>query len=111
MRQLWKDELGFIVSAELVVVSCILVLGLMVGLVSVRDQVVQELGDVGAAIAVLQQGYEWFSITSHTASIAGSQLTDTTDFCDEDPDPAGLFPAPLFIDFESMAGVPEDPGP
>ncbi len=59
MSQLWKDEAAFVVSADLVLVSCILVLGLMVGLVSLRDQIVQELGDVGQAIAVLQQSYTW----------------------------------------------------
>jgi hypothetical protein len=83
MSQLWKDEAAFVVSADLVLVSCILVLGLMVGLVSLRDQIVQELGDVGQAIAVLQQSYFWYGITGHTASFAGSGLTDTLDFCDE----------------------------
>jgi len=82
MKQLWKDEAAFVVSADLVLVSCILVLGMMVGLVSLRDQVVQELADVGAAIAVLQQSYSWSAVTGHTASVAGAGLTDTLDFCD-----------------------------
>ena len=86
MSQLWKDELGFVVSTDLVLVSCILVLGLMVGLTSLRDQVVQELGDVGAAVAVLQQGYSWSGVTGHTSSTTGSGMTDTTDFCDEGAD-------------------------
>jgi len=82
MCNLWKDDAAFVVSADLVLVSCILVLGLMVGLASLRDQIVQELGDVGQAIAVLQQGYTWSAITGHTSSSAGSELTDTLDFCD-----------------------------
>jgi hypothetical protein len=87
MNKLWKDDAAFVVSADLVLVSSILVLGLMVGLASLRDQIVQELGDVGAAIAVLQQSYTWSGVTGHTASMAGSGLTDVLDFCDEPPLP------------------------
>ena len=90
MSQLWKDEAGFVVSADLLLISCILVLGLMVGLVSLRDQIVQELGDVGAAFAVLNQGYTWAAVTGHTSTIAGSAMFDATDFCDDDPEPVGF---------------------
>jgi hypothetical protein len=107
MSQLWKDESGFIVSADLVLVSCILVLGMMVGLVSIRDQIVQELGDVGAAFAVLNQSYEWDAITGHTSSVAGSVMIDVTDFCDavsDDP----IFPSSLGIVVDAAA-APERP--
>ena len=91
MRKLWSDEAGFIVSAELVLIATILVLGMIVGLVSVRDQVVQELGDIALAFAVVNQSYSFSGITGHTSSTAGSLLADTTDFCDEDQaDPADL---------------------
>lgn len=82
MSQLWKDEAGFIVSADLILVSSILVLGMMVGLVSIRDQIVQELGDVSMAFAGLRQTYTWQGITGHTSSVAGSVFQDSTDFCD-----------------------------
>jgi hypothetical protein len=95
MSQLWKDEAAFVVSADLVLVSSILVLGLLVGLVSLRDQIVQEFGDVGAAIAVLQQSYSWAGVEGHTASVGGSVWTDTTDLCDEDPDSNTFFEEPL----------------
>lgn len=104
MSQLWKDEAAFVVSTDLVLISCILVLGMMVGLVSLRDQVVQELGDVGAAIAVLQQTYTWSAVTGHTASVAGSRMLDTTDFCDEVPDDPGF--EPICIDV--VSGDPGD---
>ena len=42
---LWNDEAGFIVSSELILISALVVLGLLVGLATIRDQVVQELGD------------------------------------------------------------------
>nr|MCU0979245.1 hypothetical protein [Pirellulaceae bacterium] len=69
--------------------ATILVLGMIVGLVSVRDQVVQELGDIALAIGFINQSYSFSGITGHTSSTAGSQMDDTTDYCDEDPDPAG----------------------
>jgi len=86
LTQLWRDELGFIISAELVLVATILVIGMIVGLASLRDQVVQELGDVGAAISQIVQAYSWSGITGHSSSVAGSEHIDATDFCDETPD-------------------------
>lgn len=83
MMKLWNDEAGFVVSAELVLIATILVLGMIVGLVSVRDQVVQELGDVAIAFGLLNQSYSFSGITGHTSSTAGAYFDDTTDFCDE----------------------------
>ena len=90
--QLWRDDLGFIISAELVLVATILVIGMIVGLASLRDQVVQELGDVGAAISQIVQSYSWSGITGHTSSVAGSTHTDTTDVCDSPADAVGSEP-------------------
>ena len=83
MMKLWNDEAGFIVSAELVLIATILVLGMIVGLVSVRDQVVQELGDIAIAIGVINQSYSFSGITGHTSYTVGSWLEDTVDVCDE----------------------------
>ena len=74
MMKLWNDEAGFIVSAELVLIATILVLGMIVGLVSVRDQVVQELGDIALAFGVINQSYSFSGITGHTSSTAGSHV-------------------------------------
>lgn len=89
MMKLWNDEAGFIVSAELVLIATILVLGLIVGLVSVRDQVVQELGDIALAFARINQSYSFSGITGHTSSTAGSLMDDTSDVCDSTPDAIG----------------------
>ena len=88
MRKLWNDEAGFIVSAELVLIATIMVIGLIVGLATVRDQVIQELADVAAAISDINQSYSWSAVTGHTSSVAGTMFDDTTDFCDEDGDGA-----------------------
>jgi hypothetical protein len=84
--QLWRDDLGFVVSSELILIATILVIGMIVGLATVRDQVVQELGDVGLAIGQINQSYSWSAITGHSSSVAGSAFTDLPDFCDNAED-------------------------
>jgi Flp pilus assembly pilin Flp len=88
LSRLWADELGVVVSAELVLVLTILVIGMIVGLTSLRDQVVQELADVGAAVASLNQSYSFSAISGHHSSTAGSEFIDLLDSCDG-PDVAG----------------------
>ena len=80
-HRLWTDDAGFVVSAELVLVATILVIGILVGLVTVRDQVVQELADVAAAVAQFNQSYSFSAITGHTSSVAGTSFDDSIDFC------------------------------
>ncbi len=53
----WRDETGFLVSAELVLVATLLVLGLVVGLHAVARAVVGELNDLAGAIEALDQSY------------------------------------------------------
>lgn len=82
LRKLWSDEAGAIISAEIVLVATILVIGMIVGLKSVRDSVVTELADVAQAIANLDQSYSFTGITGHGASSAGAWFFDTQDYCD-----------------------------
>ena len=81
-NRFWNDEAGFVVSTELILIATILVIGMLVGLVSVRDQVVQELADVAAAISDLDQSYSYTGTTGHTSHTAGSDFQDRIDFCD-----------------------------
>lgn len=60
LRNLWQDELGAILSTEIVLVAVVAVIGLVVGLASVRDSMVSELADVGGSMQELNQS---FSIT------------------------------------------------
>jgi hypothetical protein len=110
LTQLWRDEQGFVVSAELVLIGTILVIGMIVGLATVRDQVVQELGDLALAIAQVNQSYSWSGITGHTSSVAGSAFIDTLDFCDDATDQtAGEDPPACIAIVEADPG--EDTGP
>jgi Flp pilus assembly pilin Flp len=101
MRNLWKDEAGFIVSAELVLVATIVVIGMIVGLTLVRNQVVQELADVAMAIGSISQSFCFAGISAVKpgGSIAwtdGSCYIDLVDFC-QSPQTPGNPPAGIQI--------------
>lgn len=81
--RLWREESGAIVSAEVILIASILVIGVIVGLKSVRDAVVSEWADVGQALANIDQSY-WFSATAgHHGFTGGGQFNDLADFCDQ----------------------------
>ncbi|WP_417383592.1 Flp family type IVb pilin [Gimesia sp.] len=90
-QQFWNDENGFVVSTELVLIATVLVLGMIVGLTTLRDQVIAELADVAAAFSNSNQSYSFSGITGHSSSTSGSLFNDNTDFCDADEDGSGTF--------------------
>lgn len=90
-QQFWNDENGFVVSTELVLIATVLVLGMIVGLTTLRDQVIAELADVAAAFSNSNQSYSFSGITGHSSSTAGSLFNDNTDFCDVDTMTPGTF--------------------
>ena len=57
LKTLWNDESGVILSAELVLVCTILVLGLLVGMVELQCAIVGELSDLASAFGNLNQSY------------------------------------------------------
>ncbi len=88
LQKLWNDECGLIISAELVLVLTICVLGVIVGLSQVVLAVNEELLDVAHAIGSLNQS---FRVPGFTGCVKGpgpisytigSQNIDTTDDCD-----------------------------
>jgi uncharacterized protein YoxC len=82
IKRLWSEQTGAIVSAEIMLVGTILVLGVIVGLKSVRDSVVTELADVGQAISNVNQSYCYSGTSGHAASSGGGHYQDQSDFCD-----------------------------
>ena len=82
LRQMWNEESGAVLSAEIVLIVTILVIGLIVGLKSLRDAVVSELADVAQAVSNLNQTYSFGGVRGHKARTEGSTFTDRTDFCD-----------------------------
>lgn len=97
LRCLVHDEAGFVVSTELVLVATVAVIGMIVGMTSVRDNVVQELGDVSAAVSDVNQSYYWAPISGHHARVAGSGFQDNLDDCDGVGDPPFIAPAGIRI--------------
>ena len=85
---LWQDEAGFIVSAELVIVATLLVIGLIVGMSEIQHAVVSELNDVGDAIGSLNQSYLYTGFSKRkgkggiSARTVGSSFHDSRDECD-----------------------------
>ena len=82
LNALLNDEAGFIVSAELVLISTIAVLGMIVGLSEVALNVNNELEDVGSAFASVKQDFRVQCTSGHKAYVAGSSFNDCPDFCD-----------------------------
>jgi hypothetical protein len=82
LKRLWNEEVGAIVSAEIMLVATILVIGAIVGLKSVRDSVVTELADVAQALGNVNQSYSYSGASGHHTFTAGAAFTDNADFCD-----------------------------
>lgn len=88
IKALWNDEAGVILSAEIVLVGTILVIGMIVGLVELQCSVVDELNDLGEAIGSLNQSYITASVLSVKANgqikgaTSGSSFFDRVDSCD-----------------------------
>jgi len=82
MFKFWRDERAFVVTAELTLIATILGVGMLAGLASVRDQGLQELGDLAAALGDMNESYSFSSVTASTAWTAGSVFVDQRDFCD-----------------------------
>lgn len=55
----WRDDRAAVSPVALIFVTTIVAIGAMVGLVTVRDQVVQQFGDVAVALEALDQSYSY----------------------------------------------------
>jgi hypothetical protein len=54
---LWGDEGGEASTLSLILICTIIAIGALVGLTTLRDQLVQEFGDLGMAIESLDQSF------------------------------------------------------
>lgn len=80
--KLKKKMGGFVQTAELVLISTVLVTGLTVGLVNVRDAVNTELEDVAESVGSLDQSYAFTGVVTTSGAtqyVAGSEWTDGLD--------------------------------
>lgn len=84
IRELWGDRRGHTSAMALVLLTTIVALGAIVGITSLRDQIVQEMGDIAVALESLDQS---FSGPLGTFADPGTALDD----------PAGAEPACLSV--------------
>ncbi len=85
LKQLWNDELGVIISAELVLVLTICVLSMVVGMHAIAKAVTFELGDLASAFGAIEQSYEFNGFEHDNgdhSSTKGSEYDDAQDDCD-----------------------------
>jgi hypothetical protein len=81
-----NDNNGFIVSAELVLVGTITVLGMIVGLTELSYGVNEELEDLGSAIGNINQTYYFTLACGKKGEVVGSTNLDFVDECDNSCD-------------------------
>jgi Flp pilus assembly pilin Flp len=90
LRKLFNDESGAVISAELVLVLTILVIGVIVGLSEVAVAVNTELNDISNAIGSLDQSFNFTGFHGTggkvKSDVAGSAWTDGHDSCDDNSD-------------------------
>jgi len=88
--RLLNDENGFLMSAELILLASILVLGLVVGLSEVSFAINNELEDVASAFSSMNQSYSASGSQSHgKGRHSGSRFNDDRDNCDSQWDIQG----------------------
>ena len=92
LTNLWKEEAGLVVSAELVLISTIAVLAMVVGLSEVAYGISQELEDTATAFGAVNQTFRYTGLTGHSGSSSGSSFVDMVDFCDAAGDVVGSQP-------------------
>ncbi len=78
LNNLMKDEAGFIVSAELVMIATLGVLAMAVGLSEVAFNINNELQDVGRAFASMNQSFNINGQSNAWGGNGGSSYNDTT---------------------------------
>jgi hypothetical protein len=83
-REFWQDTQGFVVTAEMIILVTVLVLGLFTGLNILQSAVVSELTDVSASLQSLDQSY---SLPSFRSLCVGANsegaITASSEFVDD----------------------------
>jgi Flp pilus assembly pilin Flp len=75
-QRLWKDDCGALIATEWVFVATILVLGIITGLIAVRQAVISELTEFANAVMALDQSFSFAGQSNCLSSTAGSAATD-----------------------------------
>src|SRR4051812_29719011 len=79
LGKLWNDDCGALIATEFVFVGTILVLGIITGLVAVRQAVISELTEFANAVLSLNQSFSFSGQSNCKSSTAGSAAVDSCD--------------------------------
>lgn len=101
LRRLWRDDRAEVSSLATILLYTIIGLGVTVGVVSLRDQIVKEYGDAAAALEHLDQSFT----LPNGDSFADDVNDPDTHFQDPTP-PANQYPAGL--DLQRTPGAEGD---
>ena len=74
LNQLWQDDAGAVLAIEFILFVVILLFGLIVGLVALRNAIVAELSGVADAVADLSICFSFSGLTNCESSVCGSQV-------------------------------------
>jgi hypothetical protein len=77
MLKLWNDDAGALIAMEFLFIATLLFIGVMIGIVTVRNAVVTELYELAQAVMALSQGYTFDGLTGCCSEVQGSQTIDT----------------------------------
>ncbi len=79
LRSLWNDDTGStLVTSEIIFIFAILVLGIITGLVAVRQAVISELTESAQALLALNQSFSFSGQSNCESFTLGSSASDTT---------------------------------
>ncbi|QDT43878.1 hypothetical protein Pan241w_39820 [Gimesia alba] len=82
INQFWKEEAGFIIASELVLILTIGCMAMIVGLSQIAVAVNTELNDLSNAFGSFNQSYVATGFEGNDSLYLGSMFLDTVDDCD-----------------------------
>ncbi len=74
MRQLWQDDGGAVIAIEFMLFAVIVLFGLIVGFVGLRNAVVAEMTAVADAVNGLSICFSFSGLSNCESSVCGSQV-------------------------------------
>jgi Flp pilus assembly pilin Flp len=80
MLRLWKDDCGALIAVEWVFIATIMIIGLITGLVAVRQALLTELTGIADAVLSLNQSYSFSGQANCESETAGSSFQDNPAF-------------------------------
>jgi Flp pilus assembly pilin Flp len=79
MARLWEDDDGALIAVEWIFLATILILGVITGMVAVRQAIIAEFHDIANALLALNQSFSFSGQSNCESSSAGAFFIDFAD--------------------------------